>query len=359
MPAMSQTSHHNHRLCGIDAIDQFDTLIDVRTPAEFAADHIPGAINAPVLSNDERVTIGTIYKQESAFKATRLGAALVARNMASHIDILFADKPRKWKPMIYCWRGGKRSASVTDWFNLIGWRTRQLEGGYKAWRRHVITQLNSRPPQFDFIILAGPTGSGKTRLLNALASVGAQTLDLEGIARHRGSLLGAFPDADQPSQKAFETQLFDVLRQLTPDKPVFIEAESRRIGHIDLPSTLLKCMHQSRCVNVNVALADRIHFLLEDYQHLFSAPTDFKAKLTSLTRLHSRKTITAWHHFIDTDQRAALFTQLVETHYDPAYYRSSHGNYVQLNQASNFQYDPTIDDNGKQAMALLAQLEVV
>ncbi len=354
---MSHSSRKT-RSCTLDEIARFDNIIDVRTPAEFADDHIPGAINAPVLDNAQRKQIGTIYKQESAFKATRLGAAMVARNLADYLDTLFSDKPKNWRPLIYCWRGGKRSAATTDWFNLIGWRACQLQGGYKSWRRHVIDQLDTLPANLTFIVVAGPTGSGKTRLLQQLDTLGAQVLDLEGIARHRGSLLGALPNQPQPQQRGFETALYDAIRRFNPNQPIFVEAESRRIGHLDLPATLINRMRNSPCVKVEATLDDRIDFLLEDYQHLFAQPTDFKEKLSHLLGLHSRDTIDHWHQLIDQAQSRTLFEQLVSNHYDPAYHRSSHGNYRQLVNAPTFHYRPNLDDQQSQAQDLLAQLHL-
>jgi len=346
----------NHRACTLEAMHACDDIIDVRTPAEYADDHIPGAINAPVLDDEERARIGYLYKQESAFRATRLGAALAARHIADHVEILFADKPRGWRPLIYCWRGGKRSAAMTDWFNLIGWRARQLEGGYKRWRHHVMAELQTRPAQFDFIVLAGPTGSGKTRLLHALERAGAQILDLEGIARHRGSLLGNLPGTPQPGQRGFETQLLQALQTLDPARPVFTEAESRRIGRLDLPTELLQALHAAHCIKVCASLSHRIGFLLQDYRHLFDAPDAFKATLQRLIGLHSRRTVEAWQRMIDEDRRAELFRELVEQHYDPAYQRSSHSHYVHLPQAESFDYDPTAADDTAQAQCLLERI---
>ncbi|MFT0531311.1 tRNA 2-selenouridine(34) synthase MnmH [Castellaniella hirudinis] len=344
--------------CGLDALSRFDDIIDVRTPAEFADDHIPGALNAPVLSNEERVVIGTLYAQESPFKATRLGAALVARHIAEHLDTLFADRPQSWRPLIYCWRGGKRSGAMTTWFNLIGWRARQLDGGYKTWRRHVIDQLALRPAQLRYIVLAGPTGSGKTRLLQALARAGAQTLDLEGLARHRGSLLGALPGQPQPSQRGFESALLRALDALDPARPVFVEAESRRIGQISLPDSLLHGMHGGQCVRVQAELPQRIGFLLQDYAHLFQAPAVFKQTLARLVGLHSRQTIRDWQTLIDQGRHAELFAALVQDHYDPAYRRSSQGHYAGLAQAPVFAFDPTASDGPAQAARLLTQLRL-
>ncbi|CAM5778640.1 tRNA 2-selenouridine(34) synthase MnmH [Castellaniella caeni] len=353
---MNRPAHPPNSLrCGLDTLDQFDDVIDVRTPAEYADDHMPGAINAPVLSNEERVLIGTMYAQESPFKATRLGAALVARHIAEHLETLFADKPQGWRPLIYCWRGGKRSGAMTTWFNLIGWRARQLEGGYKTWRRHVMDALEVTPTQRRYVVLTGPTGSGKTRLLQALGAAGAQILDLEGLACHRGSLLGGLPDRPQPSQRGFESALLHALEALAPEQPVFVEAESRRIGQLSLPDSLLRAMHASPCVRVQVAMPQRIEFLLQDYAHLFAQPEHFKQLLERLISLHSRKTIEDWHALIDSDRRADLFQALVETHYDPAYRRSSHSHYTGLAQAPTFSYDPTVADGHSQAVELLHQ----
>lgn len=352
------TSFGPTRSVSLDAIDQFDAIIDVRTPAEFADDHLPGAINAPVLSNAERVLVGTLYKQESAFKATRIGAALVARNIANHLDGLFAEQPKNWQPLIYCWRGGKRSAAMTEWFNLIGWRARQLEGGYKNWRQHVIVELTTLPAPLNFIVLTGPTGSGKTRLLKSLAAAGAQTLDLEALACHRGSLLGDEPGKSQPSQRAFETQLYLALKSLNPAQPVFVEAESRRIGQLSLPTELLNKLRLGACVSVKVALEQRTVFLLQDYRHLFDAPAQFKQTLARLVGLHSHATIDHWLSLIDQDRRAELFSALMREHYDPAYQRSSGKHFAQLPQATPFAFDPSADNGIAQAQALLARLEI-
>lgn len=344
--------------CGLNALDEFDEVVDVRTPAEFADDHLPGATSAPVFTNAERARIGTIYKQESTFTATRLGAAIVARHIAEHLETTFADRPRTWRPLIYCWRGGKRSGAMTTWFNLIGWKARQLDGGYKAWRRHVMDRLDALPTAMQFIVLAGPTGCGKTRLLQALDAVGAQTLDLEGIACHRGSILGAMPGCPQPSQRHFETCLYAAINQFDPARPVFVEAESRNIGRCSLPGGLFEAMHDGRCVRVQAHMPQRIEFLLQDYRHLFAAAGDFKQTLQRLIGLHSRETVGHWQALIDADRRAEVFQQLVEQHYDPAYNHSSHRHYPQLAGAPVFEFEPAADDSEEQARHLIEQLSL-
>ncbi|WP_323118654.1 tRNA 2-selenouridine(34) synthase MnmH [Burkholderia alba] len=346
----------NPQLASLDQLSEFDEIVDVRTPLEYAEDHIPGALNAPVLDNEERAIVGTMYKQVSPHEATRVGAAMVARNIARHLDTLFADRPLNWRPLIYCWRGGARSKSMTSWFNLIGWRARQLEGGYKHYRRSIVAALDTLPPAFRFIVLAGPTGSGKTRLIGALAAAGAQTLDLEGLAAHRGSVLGALPDAPQPSQKAFDTALVGALRAFDPARPVFVEAESRRIGSITLPSAVLAGMRDTTCVNVETARTERVALLLDEYAHLFDDPASFAAQLARLTELHGRARIADWHALLDAGERRALFEALIDAHYDPAYARSSRAHLKRLLNPLRFPFRPTGDDRVEQARMLLARL---
>ncbi|MFM0736503.1 tRNA 2-selenouridine(34) synthase MnmH [Paraburkholderia xenovorans] len=344
-------------LVSLDQARDFDEIIDVRTPLEFAEDHIPGALNAPVLSNEERVLVGTTYKQVSPFEGTRIGAALVARNIAHHLDVTFADRPRSWRPLIYCWRGGKRSGSVTTLFNMIGWPARQLDGGYKGYRRATLDTLDSLPRSFRYIALVGPTGSGKTRLLEALQQAGAQTLDLEALASHRGSLLGAWTNVAQPSQKRFDTLLVSALREFDARRPVFVEAESRRIGSVALPAALLETFHQGECVEVLSSHDDRAAFLQHDYAHLFDDPASLKAQLQRMIGLHSRERIAGWQQLVDRNDRAELARELIERHYDPAYARSSHQHFVRLPHALPMHFRPNDADVVEQAKTLLAQLD--
>ncbi|WP_137935918.1 tRNA 2-selenouridine(34) synthase MnmH [Chitinivorax sp. B] len=334
----------------------FDTLIDVRTPLEFAEDHLPGAINAPVLSNEERVTIGTLYKQVSPFEATKLGAAMVAKNIAHHLERQFADRPINWKPLIYCWRGGKRSGSMTAWFRLIGWKACQLEGGYKSWRHHVLAELLRLPALFRFVVLGGLTGSGKTRLLHALAASGAQVLDLEQLAVHRGSVLGQWPGRAQPSQKWFDTQLVQTLSRFDPAKPVFVEAENKRIGLVQLPDSLMLALQQADCVQVETALTDRVALLCEDYASLFDQPDAFKRQLTRLTELVGHKQVAAWQGMVDHREMTVLFQALIEQHYDPGYRRSIGRLYPRMAQAPVFHFSPQASSLPDSAQRFLYEL---
>ena len=300
----------------------FDTLIDARSPAEFALDHIPGAINCPVLDDEERATIGTIYKQVSPFEAKRLGAAMVAANIARHMRETFADKPANWKPLVYCWRGGLRSGSMVTWLRLVGWDAQQLAGGYKYFRQHVIEQLEALVPQLQLRVLCGATGSAKTRVLHALAAHGEQVLDLEGYARHKGSLLGQLPGIEQPSQKAFETQLADQLEKLDLARPVYIEGESPRIGRISLPLALVERMRDAPCIEIAATPEARLDYLLRDYAYLGDDAPALAQQLGRLKELQGNATVARWQAWAEDKALAPLFAELMALHYDPQYERS-------------------------------------
>nr|WP_315527991.1 tRNA 2-selenouridine(34) synthase MnmH [uncultured Achromobacter sp.] len=345
-----------HLLASLDKLADFDEIIDVRSPLEYADDHIPDAINAPVLSNEERVQVGTLYRQVSPFEASRTGAAIVARNIARHLETTFADRPQGWRPLVYCWRGGKRSGSMTVMFNMIGWRARQLDGGYKSYRGATLAALDALPAALRCVVLVGPTGSGKTRLLNALDQAGAQTLDLEQLASHRGSLLGALPGIAQPSQKRFDTLLAARLRAIDVTQPVYVEAESRKIGSVALPPALLQAMHRGACIEVRSTREDRAAFLQQDYAQLFENPDWLKTQLQRLLGLHSRDVINGWLKLVDEGRRIDLARELIDRHYDPAYARSSHTLFTQLPQATRMDFRPNDADGVEQARALLKAL---
>ena len=311
----------------------FDTVIDARTPSEYALDHIPGAVSAPVLSDDERAKVGTLYKQVSPFEAKKLGGALVAQNVARHVATLFKGRDRSWKPLIYCWRGGKRSGAMAHILREIGWDAKTLEGGYRAYRRWVVDQLSALPLQFDFVVVHGPTGSGKSRLLSALGRAGAQVLDLEALAAHRGSVLGGLPHEPQPTQKWFESQLLAELRKLDRTRPVFVEGESKKIGQIQVPEALMAHMRASRCIVLDTDGEARVTLLLQEYEHFVADRAALDAQLDCLVALHGRETIAQWKALAAAGRWREFVARLLAEHYDPAYRRSSHANYVQLAQA--------------------------
>ncbi len=319
-------------------LEQFDCIIDARSEDEFALDHIPGAINCPVLDNDERIRVGTMYKQVNAFEAKKVGAALVAKNIARHLETLWIDKPRDWKPLVYCWRGGNRSGSMAHILARIGWPAIQLDGGYKAYRAHVSEAL-SLPQPFDFRVICGPTGSGKSRLLETLAGIGAQVLDLEKLACHRGSVLGDLPSQPQPSQKMFESLVWHTLRHFDPARPVFVESESKKVGQLRVPDAVMDKMRQSPCVALSLSRPNRVRLLMEDYQHFTANPATLNAQLDCLVKLHGRDKIDHWHAMASGGDMATLVDQLLVDHYDPAYSRSIDRNYVHFDSATQLALD--------------------
>jgi tRNA 2-selenouridine synthase len=311
----------------LTALRKFDAVIDARSPAEFAEDHLPGALNAPVLDDAERVLVGTVYKQQSAFEAKRVGAPLVARNIARHIDALFAGKPRDWRPLVYCWRGGGRSEAFTHVLRQVGWHAHRLEGGYKAFRRQVVADLERLPAAFTFHVICGATGSGKSRLLEALGPAGGQALDLEALAAHRGSVLGELPDAPQPSQKHFETAIWSALSGFDASRPVFVESESKKVGNLRVPEVLIERMRAARCFRLETGAQLRVDLLMEDYAHFVANPAALAAKLDLLRTLHGAERIELWKGHLTAGRWRELVADLLESHYDPAYRRSLERNY--------------------------------
>jgi len=328
----------------LPTLDDFDTIIDARSEAEFALDHIPGAINCPVLNDAERILVGTTYKQVGSFEAKRLGAPLVAHNIAAAIQTHFADKPRDWKPLVYCWRGGNRSGSMALIFAKIGWPVVQLEGGYKAFRGHIASALD-QPCAADFRVVCGTTGSGKSRLLQVLASIGAQVLDLEQLAAHRGSVLGHLPGEPQPTQKAFETAIWDKLRRFDPARPVFVESESKKVGNLRVPDAVMERIRAAPCIALQLSRPNRVRLLMEDYEHFAADPSALTGQLDHLVQLHGRATIEAWHAMAHGGRMPELVDQLLVQHYDPAYLRSIDRNFLQYPQAQVLELDDIGQDD--------------
>lgn len=311
----------------------FDTVIDARTPSEYALDHVPGAVNAPVLDDRERAEVGTLYKQVSPFEAKKLGGALVAKNVARHIETLFSKKDKSWKPLVYCWRGGKRSGAMAHILREVGWPAQTLPGGYRAYRRWAVEQLSLLPEKFSLQVVHGPTGSGKSRFLAALQRAGARVLDLEALAAHRGSVLGGLPRRLQPSQKWFESQLLERLSRLEPGRRVFVEGESKKIGEVQVPETLMARMRASPCILLDTSLENRITLLLDEYAHYTGNAAALGAQLDCLAPLHGRERIAQWKALAAAGEWRAFVERLLVEHYDPAYGRSSARNFVRLAEA--------------------------
>ena len=325
------------RTANLSQLVEFDEIIDVRTPSEFTEDHIPGAINCPVLSDEERVTVGTLYKQVSPFEARKVGAALISKNIATHLQTRFHAHPKSWRPLIYCWRGGQRSGAMSIILAQVGWAAHKLEGGYKIYRRDVLDKLEALPQHLIFRVVCGATGSGKSRLLAAMAKSGHQVLDLEALAQHRGSVLGKLPGQPQPAQKLFDSTLLQVLQQLDPARPTYVEAESSKIGLISLPPALVHAMHGSDCLRIDTPLATRVAGLLEDYRDYLKNPALLIEHLQALHRFHGTEQLARWTDLINAGEFPAFVTELLTLHYDPSYLRTTSRHYPMLHHAQHIE----------------------
>ncbi|MBK9345550.1 MAG: tRNA 2-selenouridine(34) synthase MnmH [Burkholderiales bacterium] len=332
-------------------LDTFDTIIDARSEDEYADDHLPGAVNWPTLNNAERIVIGTMYKQVNQFEAKKRGAALAARNIATHIEREVIDKPRDWKPLTYCWRGGKRSGSLSLILDQIGFRVTLVEGGYKAFRAAMLQDIPNHVARLNFRVVCGTTGSGKTRLLHALAAQGAQVLDLEGLARHRSSVLGAIPGTPQPTQKHFDSLIWDALRRLDSTRPVYVESESKKVGNVAIPTALVERMRASPCLDLTLPMAERVALLMEDYAFFVKDHDHFCNRLDVLTVIRGKAVIEAWKAQVRNNAIEPVVQELLQVHYDPVYLQSMQRNFVQYPQALAI----SASDRSQGAMEQLAQ----
>jgi tRNA 2-selenouridine synthase len=301
----------------------FDAIIDVRSPAEFAEDHVPGAINLPVLDNAERAEVGTIYVQDSRFRARRIGAAIIARNVANHLETALADKGGEFRPLVYCWRGGQRSGAMATILSQVGWRTAVLAGGYRTYRRRVKVRLYDDEWPLRLVLLDGRTGSGKTEILGRLGARGVQMLDLEALAEHRGSVFGAVPGRPQPSQKMFESRLLAALEDLDLSRPIVAEAESSKVGDRMVPPALWQAMIAAPRITLVAPELERARYLAHHYGDVVADLTAFEAALARLPVYPGRKALAQWRDFAEAGDLEALAADLIQGHYDPAYDRAS------------------------------------
>ncbi|MDR0479095.1 MAG: tRNA 2-selenouridine(34) synthase MnmH [Burkholderiaceae bacterium] len=314
-------------------IDTFDAIIDARSEDEWALDRLPGALNWPSLTNSERAHIGTLYAQVSPFEARKAGAALTARNIAAYIEREVMDKPKNWQPLVYCWRGGQRSSALAHVLGQIGFRVHVIAGGYQAFRKAMLDDLPRRVERLQLRVLCGPTGSGKTRLLHVLRDAGAQTLDLEALACHRASVLGSVPGQPQPTQKHFEMRLWNALRALGDDRPVYVEAESKKVGNLTVPESLIAAMRAGECLSVQLSEDERVALLLEDYPYFVRDPDLFCQNLSILTALRGRAVVEGWIADVRAGRIEAVVRDLLARHYDPGYAASTRRNFARFDAA--------------------------
>ena len=335
---------------------EYDDVIDVRSPLEFTEDHLPGSISLPVLSNSEREEVGTIYKQISSFEARRRGAALVSRNIAKHLDLYFFDKEKDYAPLLYCWRGGERSKSIATVLESIGWKPTLLKGGYQAYRKHIVESFDTiLQSGFHFKIISGLTGSGKTKLLTHLNDCGMQTIDLEGLAAHRGSALGEETTTDQPSQKMFERFLYEELLKFSADRTIFLESESSRIGNLQIPSNFWTIMKNSPVLELDVELNYRVNFLLSEYNHFTENKELLKTKLEKIRHLKTESVFNNWISMVEQNNHKGFVESILKDHYDAAYLSSRGKTYTRKPDHSfnmNEINDISISELAKQIAAI-------
>ena len=315
----------------LERLDEF-SVVDARSESEFALDRVPGAVNWPSLTDAERILIGTEYVQDSAFTAKKRGAALVARNIAGHIEREVLDKPKDWRPLVYCWRGGSRSGALATVLDHIGFRVHRLEGGYQAYRRAVVTALDTLPARFEYRVIAGSTGSGKSRLLQVLRAQGAQVLDLEALANHRGSVLGLVPGSPQPGQKQFESRVWEALRAFEPARPVYVESESKKIGDLRVPLALIERMRASPCIGLALPLEARVELLLGEYDFFVTDTRAFCERLDALRATRGHEVVNAWQAAARAGSTPEVVRERLVQHYDPVYAQSLKRNFASEGQ---------------------------
>ena len=316
-----------------DALTQlgsFSTTIDARSESEYALDRLPGAVNWPTLNDAQRHEVGTEYVQISAFDARKKGAVMAARNIAQHIETNCADKPKGWRPLVYCWRGGQRSGSLSLVLSQIGFDVHIIDGGYKAFRAEMLLDTARLADTFSYRVICGPTGSGKTRLLTSLAAAGAQVLDLEALAEHRSSVLGLIPGQPQPSQKQFDTRVWNALRSFDPSRVVWAESESKKVGNVSVPDALMAALRASPCARLEQPIEERVQLLMEDYDFFVKDPAFFCARLDVLKDLRGKAEIDDWKERVHAGKVEGVVRDLLEVHYDPGYATSTRRNYQQF-----------------------------
>ena len=306
----------------IQRLDSFSAIVDARSESEYGLDRLPGAVNWPTLNDAERASVGTEYKQMSPFTARKRGAILAARNIAAHVERHVLELPRDWSPLVYCWRGGQRSGSLGLVLGQIGFRVHLLEGGYQAFRRAVVAALEMLPATLSLVVVGGTTGSGKSLLLRALAERGEQVLDLEALANHRGSVLGLVPGEAQPSQKAFDTTVWDALRRFDPSRPVFVESESAKVGDLRVPPALLTRMRASPCLWLELPVEARVALLMREYDFFVRDVDAFCARLDALRVLRGHEVVNAWQEAARGGRIESVVRDLLVAHYDPIYLQS-------------------------------------
>jgi tRNA 2-selenouridine synthase len=288
-------------------------VIDVRSECEYQEGHIRQAINIPILNNDERVAVGTDYKQKGQAEAIKTGFRLVGPRL---LDIINETEKVGKELLVHCWRGGMRSNNFCQFVGMAGIKTHSLKGGYKAYRQ---AALDSFQKPLQILLLTGCTGSGKSEVLRALKQQGEQVLDLEGLASHKGSAFGAIGLPPQPTTEQFQNDLFEELLQIDPSKPVWVEDESIAIGKIFLPSVFWRSMHESPLIQMDVPKEVRVRRLVNEYGS--ADREEFLAIMQKITKRLGGQNFNAARERLFADDMASTI-EILLTYYDKAYLQS-------------------------------------
>lgn len=334
----TQPDHHFSELdLEIQPFSSYALIIDARTPGEYEADHIPNAKNLPVVYQDEFAQVGILHKHDT-HRAYMLGVSAALRTMSTHISEHISEYKPNDRILVYCFRGGKRSKLWADTLRTIGFRVDTIQGGWKAYRRWIMASLPSACKGFEYRVIAGSTGTGKTRLLHALEAEGEQVLDLEGLASHRGSLIGDLPNEAQPSQKFFDTLLFDKLRSFRTDRYVWVESESKKIGRIQIPTALYETMHRSPVLLLDAPIEERVRLWHEDYAHFEKDLNGMLDKMQYVVEIIGKKLFAEWRELASQGNASELFRSMMLDYYDRLYKSSLTKNYADL--ANAFRLNP-------------------
>jgi tRNA 2-selenouridine synthase len=329
------------KMYDLETLKGFDLIIDARSPREFKEDHVPGAINLPVVFDAEYAEVGTTHRTDPML-AYKIGVAYSLRNIAGHLELPFFRTSKRAKILVYCFRGGKRSKLWTDALETIGYKVERLPTGWKGYRNWVRETLAHAPAKMRLNVLSGPTGCGKTRLLHALRQAGAQILDLEALASHRGSIIGGIPGHPQPSQKYFDTLLLEAVSRLDLAQTIWIESESKKIGQVQLPTSLFEAMHQSRLFSVHTTMSERVLMWHREYPHFEKDPVGLVEKLAHLKALVGGPTLQKWKELAERGDIDGLFESIMVDYYDPSYARSTNKNYGKTGEVTALALD-TLD----------------
>ena len=299
-------------------------IVDVRSPCEFVGEFIPGAVNIPLLSDEERAEVGKVYKEQGEFRARRLALGVVAPRIPEIVDKIIASKKENHTLVVHCWRGGMRSEAVVSFLSLMGVDCWRLTGGYKAWRRCVMDDFEADRYPFRVVVVDGLTGVGKTEVLKELEAIGMDVLDLEAIANHRGSIFGGIGLAEQPTQKNFDGYLWERLRTFSGDF-VFVEAESRKIGSVRLPEFLMERIKDRSGIRILLesSLSCRVERISRDY-HLLDhkeALLDLLGRVRIFKERLGHEKIKGLSDALQENRGEDFIESMLRDYYDPLYSR--------------------------------------